>query len=57
MVVTTVDLAPDFFYDNVPVPCALCGSLDVAIYAYTKDDGEQVSEGRCANCQSHWFLD
>ena len=55
--VTTVDLAPDFFYDNVPVPCALCGSLDVAIYAYTKDDGEQVSEGRCANCQSHWFLD
>ena len=54
---STIDLAPDFFYDNTPVPCALCGSLEVSVYAYTNDKGEAVSEARCANCQTHWFLD
>mgnify|MGYP001587930730 CR=1 FL=1 len=46
----------DSFYDNVAVPCPSCGSLDVAIYSYVKEDGESVVEGRCANCNGCWYM-
>mgnify|MGYP001603131764 CR=1 FL=1 len=53
----TTDLADDFFYDNVVVSCPRCDSHAVAFYSFTNDDGEHVREGRCADCQSSWYVD
>ena len=50
------NLVEDAFYHDVPVPCPNCESLDVAVFFYTKEDGEDVHEGMCQNCQSRWYM-